>query len=249
MFRDKIERRRMKRGSSIVLALDPMDSMTWRLSREEFWASRDRALNNCTTLIDVLAEGLVGIKVGYPLLFALGSRRTRRLIEESKEKHDLVFIGDLKVADTANTNSLIVNRAFDLQLDAIIFHLFIGYEGGFDSIVEEAKKRIKGTIGVAYMTQPGASEFFQKNYHRFVESAIDHGVDGLVVPATKPKVIREIREISGGRLLLFAPGIGVQGGSPRETVEAGADYLIVGRSITEAGDPQGSLDDILAEIR
>jgi orotidine-5'-phosphate decarboxylase len=43
--------------------------------------------------------------------------------------------------------------------------------------------------------------------------------------------------------------VGVQGGSARAALEAGADYLIVGRSVTSSEDPIASLKRIASDVR
>jgi orotidine-5'-phosphate decarboxylase len=58
-----------------------------------------------------------------------------------------------------------------------------------------------------------------------------------VVGATYPEKIREIHSILKDRVPIFSPGVGAQGGEVKNAVEAGARYLIVGRSITLAEDP------------
>jgi len=69
---------------------------------------------------------------------------------------------------------------------------------------------------------------------------VDAGADGVVAPATRPDRIRLIRSIVGSRIII-SPGVGIQGGSPRDAWDAGADYLIIGRSVTSSENPVNSL--------
>ena len=70
----------------------------------------------------------------------------------------------------------------------------------------------------------------------------------LIAPATRPDRIRFIRSIVGDRLIL-TPGVGAQGGSAAAAIEAGADYVIVGRAIYGAEDPVAVARDIAESIR
>lgn len=49
-------------------------------------------------------------------------------------------------------------------------------------------------------------------------------------------------------LSIISPGVGVQGGSVGDTIRAGADYVIVGRSIYESDDPAAGAKQIVDEI-
>jgi orotidine-5'-phosphate decarboxylase len=38
-------------------------------------------------------------------------------------------------------------------------------------------------------------------------------------------------------MAIFSPGVGAQGGDPKQAIAAGSDYLIIGRSIYAEGNP------------
>jgi orotidine-5'-phosphate decarboxylase len=75
--------------------------------------------------------------------------------------------------------------------------------------------------------------------------AVEVGAAGVVAPATRPERIKAIRSIMGDRIII-SPGVGAQGGSADAALRAGADYLIVGRSIYEAKEPEVSAKKLLA---
>ena len=60
---------------------------------------------------------------------------------------------------------------------------------------------------------------------------------GVVVGATVPEKIAEVKRILGGKVAIYSPGVGAQGGDAEIALKAGANYLIVGREITAADDP------------
>ena len=83
------------------------------------------------------------------------------------------------------------------------------------------------------------------------------GLDGVVA---SPHEIRQIRRACGRNFLIVVPGVRPLAGGPRrrddqarvatpgEAIRSGADYLVVGRPITEASDPEAAARAILAEI-
>jgi orotidine-5'-phosphate decarboxylase len=85
--------------------------------------------------------------------------------------------------------------------------------------------------------------------------AQDAGISGVVASAEDAAAIRQA---CGGEFLIVTPGIrgakGVAGDdqkrivAPCEAVVCGADYLVVGRPIQQAANPEGEADDIVVEI-
>ena len=81
-------------------------------------------------------------------------------------------------------------------------------------------------------------------------------MDGVVASGHEAAMLRDKL---GGRLLIVTPGIRPVLNrseddqkrvlSPAEAIAAGADYLVVGRPIRDAGDPRAAADAIINEIR
>ena len=84
----------------------------------------------------------------------------------------------------------------------------------------------------------------QQLYQLFLDWAIASKVDGIVVGATFPEIIRYCNKKVGTKLDIFSPGIGTQGGSAKEVISVGADYLIVGRTILNAKNPVAVLKEL-----
>ena len=90
-----------------------------------------------------------------------------------------------------------------------------------------------------------------------VRGAVEAGCDGIIAsPTDRPDEIR--RATAAPALLVATPGIRMAGagtddhkrpGAPDKAVEAGADYLVVGRPITQSSDPRGSAEAIVAQMR
>src|SRR5450756_2366355 len=69
-------------------------------------------------------------------------------------------------------------------------------------------------------------------YVSFARKALKWGADGVVVGATVPAKIAEVKRILGEKVAIYSPGVGAQGGAAETALKAGANYLIVGRGIT-----------------
>ena len=90
-----------------------------------------------------------------------------------------------------------------------------------------------------------------------VRSAVAAGCDGIIAsPTDRPDEIR--RATGAPELLVATPGIRLAGtgtddhkrpGAPDKAVEAGADYLVVGRPITQSSDPRASAETIVQQMR
>lgn len=81
------------------------------------------------------------------------------------------------------------------------------------------------------------------------------GADGVVVSGEDVSVVREV---TGEEFCLVVPGIRPAGSNghdqiriltPEEAIEAGADYIVVGRPITSSSDPAGAARAILGSVR
>ena len=86
-------------------------------------------------------------------------------------------------------------------------------------------------------------------YVSFARKALHWGADGVVVGATVPDKIAEIRKILGDKVAIYSPGVGAQGGGAATAMRAGSNYLIVGREITMSPNPAEAAKSILYAIK
>jgi orotidine-5'-phosphate decarboxylase len=210
----------MKRDTRLVLALDVTD-------REEAMA----VAGQVSAYVDA-------IKVNYPLALSCGMG----IVTELAENVDVIC--DFKVADIPNTNRLIVEQVFGHGASGVIVQGFVG-EDSVKACVDAAKGDV---FVVTEMSHPGGQVYTAPIADQLARLAVDVGASGIIAPATRPERVRHLREIVGD-LIILSPGVGAQGGSPAATIEAGADYCIVGRSIYNSQDPKGSAKNIVEEIR
>ncbi len=87
-----------------------------------------------------------------------------------------------------------------------------------------------------------------------VRKAVESGIDGIVC---SPLEVARVREVGGPGLKLITPGVRSAGSAkgdqkrvatPLEAMQNGADYLVIGRQVTRAGDPRAACEEILSEI-
>jgi len=211
----------MKPKSRLVIALD------------------DVTLERAIEITNLLPEA-DAIKVNYPLVLRHGIESVKKLSKLS------TVICDFKVADIDNTNRLIAEAAFESGATALIAHAFVGSDA-LGACVDVAKRMGGFVIAVVEMSHPGAVEHIQPRTDALVKTALKAGVEGFVAPGTRPERIAHVRKLVGKKLI-FSPGIGTQGGSARDAIDAGADFVIVGRSIYGAKDPVGTARKIISEI-
>ena len=100
---------------------------------------------------------------------------------------------------------------------------------------------------VTEMSHPGGQRFTAPVAEDLAKIAVTTSATGIVASATRPDRVRRLREIVG-RLLILSPGAGAQGGKAADAIAAGADYVIVGRAITESPDPAAAAREIGGEI-
>src|SRR5947209_13577971 len=98
------------------------------------------------------------------------------------------------------------------------------------------------------MSHPGGLEYSAKYAEDLARVAARVNAAGIIAPATRPERVRALRAIIGRKQIL-ATGVGVQGGKASEAIAAGADAVIVGRSIYEAANPAATAQAIAGEIQ
>jgi orotidine-5'-phosphate decarboxylase len=209
--------------SRLIIALDVTD--------------REQALQIAKELGSIVDA----IKVNYPLVLACGLG----IIGDIKKYANV--IADFKVADIPNTNSLICSETFKAGADAVICQGFVGHDS-VKACVDVAKEFGREVYVVTEMSHPGALDFLQPRAFDLVDLAFRAGASGIIAPATRPERLVDIR-CRAGNMKILSPGVGAQGGDARKAIEAGADFVIVGRSIYNAEDPCRAALNFIEQLR
>lgn len=239
-FKEKMQEAAKQKESRIVLALDfPFEAPE----------KSARVLSKAQKVLEAVHPYICAVKINHHLILPLGVfNGVQQLVAQIHEK-SIPAIMDAKVNDIGATNQVIANYYFAAGFDAIIANPFVGWEEGLKPLFEVSQRLCKGVILLAFMSHKGASEGYGQTiidaetgertlqYAVFAKKALKWGADGVVVGATRPEKIAEIKQIVGEQVPIYAPGVGAQGGAAETAFKAGASYLIVGREIAMADDP------------
>jgi orotidine-5'-phosphate decarboxylase len=208
------------------------------------------------TLVDRL-QGAVGMfKVGSQLFTAAGPDFVRELVAR-KEK---VFL-DLKYHDIPNTVANAVGAAARLGVSFVDVHALGGkamLEAGVASLPAMGARLLAITILTSHdqstLGEIGVEGTVQRSVQSLARLARSAGVDGVVA---SPHEVALIRDACGPDFVIVTPSIrplGAKRGdqaraaTPAAALAAGADYLVVGRPITEAPDPGAAAEAIVREM-
>lgn len=190
-----------------------------------------------------------------------GLRELKMTMDFLWEHHaDIMTICDAKRADIGNTNRGYVAEILDwLGFDAMTLHPYLGKEA-LSPFLERADK---GAIILCRTSNPGAGEFQDlesdgKMLWQIVAEKVSRDWNALgncllVVGATYPEEMKVIRQLAP-ELTFLVPGIGAQGGTVEEAVNAGLDAsgrgLIIhsARGIIFSDDPRASALQMRDEI-
>ncbi len=214
-------------------------------------------LDDALGLVDSLGEATDFYKVGLELFTSEGSAAVQAL----KERDKRVFL-DLKLHDIPNTVARAVARARNLEVDLLTLHA-TGGRRMMEAAAEAAGDDLT-LLGVTVLTSMAESDL-EDSWGRSVDSTDEEvvrlarlsresGVGGVVASVQQ---VAWIKEVWGSDLVVVTPGIRLAGddthdqtrvATPAEAAAAGADYLVIGRSVIAAPDPAHALQRVHAEM-
>jgi len=206
------------------------------------------------SLIAKLGDAVSFYKIGYQLGFAGGLEFARELIGEGKQ----VFV-DLKLHDIGNTVEKGVESIAKIGATFLTVHAYPQTMKA--AVTGKGSSKLK-LLAVTVLTSYDDKDLREAGYgspvselvKRRAEQARDSGIDGLVC---SPEEAAALRGFAGDKMVLVTPGIRPAGASagdqkrimtPSKAIGAGADYLVVGRPITEAADPKAAARSIVEDI-
>ena len=205
--------------------------------------------------IKLLNNYLCGIKINFHLLLQLDKKQISK-INKSAHDYGLQCIADIKLNDIGNTNSITAENLWNMGFDAVIVNPIMGKKS-LKNLVELSHKKNKGVISLCHMSAPEAKLSYeleiknnskkQQLYQLFLDWALTSHVDGIIVGATYPKIISYCKKSVRGKLSLFSPGVGTQGGSASKAKKLGSDYLIIGRTILNSKNPVETTKNLVTD--
>ena len=206
-------------------------------------------------LVEKLRGQISFFKIGLQLYTGEGPEIVRAVSSTGSK----VFL-DLKLHDIPNTVARAVESAGRLGVQMLTIHLSGGSEMIRAAIAARANNIL--LLGVTVLTSStvetlreiGVQDRVDDQVLRLAKLGVDAGVDGVVA---SPHEIKPLRRDFGHKIKIVAPGIRPSGAgandqkramSPRDALEAGADYLVIGRPITAHRNPSEAVKKILAEL-
>jgi orotidine-5'-phosphate decarboxylase len=210
-------------------------------------------------LVDRLDPTLCRIKVGKELFTRAGPALVSRLVSRGFK----VFL-DLKFHDIPNTVARACAAAANLGVWMLNVHALGGrkmMEAAREALADRAEARplliavtILTSLGEEDIREVGLQGMPGDNVVRLAGLAKTAGLDGVVC---SPLETTSLRQNLGTDFLLVTPGVRPAGAArgdqrrvltPAEAIERGADYLVIGRPVTQAPDPLEALRQINADL-
>ena len=200
-------------------------------------------------LIPKLKE-LSYFKIGLELFNQHGREYIEQFVQENKTK---VFL-DLKLHDIPKTVECSIKSLSGLDIEFLTIHL----SGGKEMITSALKARDKylpntKILGVSYLTSLGPEDFkevygIEKNmietqFKRIFRLAAVCKVDGLISSPHELHIIKKIEQETHYKFIKVTPGIRLNSNNkndqkrvmgPSQALEHGANFIVIGRAITQA---------------
>jgi len=202
-------------------------------------------------------EGVVSFfKVGLTLQLAAGvDGLIQSLIEQGKK----VFL-DYKYFDIPATLKIAVGRAAGRGVSFLTIH---GSSAAMRAAVEGRGTSDLKLFIVTVLTSWDRTDLIEMGYSRHsvkdlvvirARKSLEAGIDGVIASGQEAQVIKQL----SSKLLVVAPGIRPDGfpeddqkrrTTPGEAILAGADYLVMGRPITDSSDPRRISEQVISEMQ
>jgi orotidine-5'-phosphate decarboxylase len=206
-------------------------------------------------LVEKLRDQISFFKIGLQLYTAEGPGIVRAVSATASK----VWL-DLKLHDIPNTVARAVESASRLDVQMLTIHL----SGGCQMVRAATTARVNNMLllGVTVLTSSteetlreiGIQGQVDDQVLRLAKLGIEAGIDGVVASSHE---IKPLRREFGNKIKIVVPGIRPSWSQPGdqrrtmtpcEALEAGADYLVIGRPIIAAANPHQATKRILEDI-
>lgn len=229
-----------------------------------FVALDDMTREETFAFLQVHGPSIKLVKIGLEQFCRYGREFVHEISDQFQKK---IFL-DLKLHDIPNTVSKAIAALSGLPISYLSIHL----QGGpqmINAALQASRENFEELklLGVSYLTSL-SPEDFQKTwafapveiiskFETIFKLAIETKIHGLVLSGEELPILNSIEGYSSSDLIKVCPGIRFQDEidanemgdqsrvlSPAKALAAGADFLVMGRSITKASSPQLRLDQL-----
>ena len=229
----------MKNSSQVILALDFND------------------MASTVEMIDLTKEHIGIYKLGLEFYLAHGKSGVKEI--QSRFNGIEIFL-DLKLHDIPNTVAGACRSVADLSPKFLTVHASGGSKmisGASSTLpnVEITAVTILTSLDKEQMSAMGLNENIENLTLSLAKNAVNSGARAIV---SSPQEVSLLRKHLGEKVTLITPGVRPSGAerddqervmTPREAIEAGADFVVIGRPITKASDPKQAAEAITASLR
>ena len=205
-------------------------------------------------LLEKIHKEIFGIKIGLQYI----TQNSQENIKELGKFEKPIFY-DGKFFDIKNTLVESIKSLDNLDISYATVHLLNG-ANALKAANEAAKKINVKLLGVSVLTSFNDEDLFELGFSnkveqqvlRLIEIASEAKLYGVICSPLEIKMIKEIAP----NLKCFTPGIRQNEKkndqkrtmNAKQAIEAGSDFLIIGRPITE-GDPKKNIREILSTLK
>ncbi len=241
--------------ASAAAAPNMTDLHSLDLAREKLIVALDFwEIEDARKLVRDLGDDVSFYKVGLGLQLVGGNEFARELIAQGKR----VFL-DYKYYDIEETVQRAVAQAAKLKITFLTVH---GVTSIMKAAVAGRGNSDMKVFGVTVLTSMDAEDIKEMGFECNVEElviarakkALEVGVDGVIASAREAA---ELRKRTSNKLMIVSPGIRPSSSAkhdqkrvatPFEAMRAGADYLVLGRPICGADNPNAAAQTIIEEM-
>ncbi len=206
-----------------------------------------------SNIIDNLDCDKCMVKIGSISFNSIGNE----IISYAKNKGFDIFL-DLKLHDIPNTVKKSIEGLISLPIKMLTIHTSGGKDMMMAAMEAASGTQIKvfGVTALTSLNNDDANQIFQRTTYDQVNAMLDlaeeAGIDGVVCSPHELELVSK-RET----LLSITPGIRMQESdddqkrvmTPKKAIDLGADFLVIGRPITESKNISQSLDEIYSSIQ
>ena len=206
-------------------------------------------------LVELLKKDVFAFKIGYQFFFNFGLDGYKKIYKICPK----IFL-DLKLHDIPNT----VKNGLEALNKIKPLFTTIHISGGDDMMTScKIKNKFSKILGVSVLTsmdKKQVKKYYNQNnvsllVKKFAKAAKQNSIDGVVC---SPKEIKYIRREVGKDFIIVTPGIRLDNKvksddqkrveTPKKAIESGANYLVIGRPITDSKNPLKVLKEINKSI-
>ena len=208
-------------------------------------------LNKTIKLVKMLKSEVYAFKIGYQFFFNFGLDGYKKIYKICPK----IFL-DMKLHDIPNTVKKGLEALIKIKPLFITIHISGGDEMMKSTKFIKSKTKILGVSILTSLDNKQTIKYYNKEniltiVKKFTKAAKKNKLDGVVC---SPHEIKYIRKEVGKNFIIITPGIRINNKiksddqkrieTPKKAIDLGANFLVIGRPITESKDPLKILKEI-----